>query len=180
MKLQTLARYVIGYILGITVFFAAIPCMIFAIGNRFDGAAWSSPFGQPVQFVAPLILESIGIFFVLWSNAALLFKGRGGPTELFNVAISPRTKYLVVIGPYRYTRNPMVFGAFSCYFALAFLWNSLPAVIVSAVFFIIIRYYLKATEEKRLLKDFGQEYEEYRQRVPMIVPWGSKMKQLND
>jgi protein-S-isoprenylcysteine O-methyltransferase Ste14 len=30
--------------------------------------------------------------------------------------------------------------------------------------------YLKQVEEKRLLKDFGDEYEKYRKRVSILVP----------
>jgi protein-S-isoprenylcysteine O-methyltransferase Ste14 len=47
---------------------------------------------------------------------------------------------------------------------------------VAAAFLFSIIFYLKSTGEKRLLQDFGQEYEEYRQQVPMIVPWPGKMR----
>ena len=31
--------------------------------------------------------------------------------------------------------------------------------------------FVKLTEEPRLLKDFGTDYEDYRRRVSMLVPW---------
>jgi len=68
----------------------------------------------------------------------------------------------------------MVFGAFSCYFALAIFRNSLQAVLVLILFFFVIRFYLQKTEEKRLWNDFGQEYEDYRKSTAMIVPWPTK------
>ena len=35
---------------------------------------------------------------------------------------------------------------------------------------ILVFIYLRKSEEKRLLKDFGDEYEEYKKKVPMIFP----------
>jgi protein-S-isoprenylcysteine O-methyltransferase Ste14 len=175
MKLLTLARYGAGYLIGFSVFFLAIPYGLSVVTKIFHGAAWNHIPLDPSVLLSLSVLFGIGgLFFVLWSNLALLLKGKGGATDVFNVAISPRTKHLVVTGPYRYTRNPMVFGAFSSYGALALYWNSLPTLALVAAFFVTMRYYLKVTEEKRLLKDFGQEYEEYRKRVPMIIPWPFK------
>ncbi|MFZ5450175.1 MAG: methyltransferase family protein [Thermodesulfobacteriota bacterium] len=157
------ARYALGYLIGVGVFLLVIPYGLYQVAQTFSG--------QGFRLAVALPLGIMGLAFALWSNVALVLQGKGGPTDLFNVAISPRTKYLVVTGPYRYTRNPMVFGAFSFYAALAIYWNSLSALAAVALFFAFIKYYLKEFEEQRLLADFGQEYELYRQQVPMIVPW---------
>jgi protein-S-isoprenylcysteine O-methyltransferase Ste14 len=167
MELQTLGRYALGYLAGFSVFLLAIPYGLFKVAKMLDGPALAS---YPLRLVVALPLGIMGLFFALWSNLALLFQGQGGPTDLFNVAISPRTRHLVVTGPYRFTRNPMVFGMFSFYVALAVYWNSLPALGMLAAFLALITLYLKWFEEKRLLQDFGPEYEVYRQEVPMIVP----------
>ena len=176
-----LARYLIGYLIGFCVFFLAIPYGLHAISRGFHAFETipyltDLPLGGSARLACALIAGSIGLFFLLWSNAALIIQGKGGPTDAFNVAISPRTKHLVVGGPYRYTRNPMVFGAFSFYVALAVYWNSLPALMAPAAFSVAVRFYLRATEEKRLLRDFGKEYEEYRKTVAMIVPWPAGRK----
>jgi protein-S-isoprenylcysteine O-methyltransferase Ste14 len=173
MELQRLGRYALGYLVGFSVFFLAIPYGLYKAANTFSGPGISN---HPARLVVALPLGILGLGFALWSNVALLFRGKGGPTDLFNVAISPRTKHLVVTGPYRFTRNPMVFGALSFYLALAIYWNSLFALGIWAVFSSLIIFYLRAVEEKRLLKDFGSEYEDYRKQVPMIVPWPFKMK----
>jgi protein-S-isoprenylcysteine O-methyltransferase Ste14 len=169
MKTKTLIRHLIGYLIGIFVFLWAIPWSLFSLSN----GTWALPIpiGISVCFICALVLGGIGFIFMAWSNAALLLQGRGGPTDAFNVAISPRTQRLVIKGPYRFTRNPMVFGAFAIYFALAIYWKSLSALLVLMGFYIAVHFYLRATEEKRLLRDFGQEYETYRKQVPMIVPW---------
>jgi protein-S-isoprenylcysteine O-methyltransferase Ste14 len=169
MKAQIVIRYLIGYLIGIFVFLLAIPWGLFSLAN--GAYAIPLPIGTPVRFICTLVLGGIGIVFMAWSNAALLLQGKGGPTDAFNVAISPRTQRLVIKGPYRFTRNPMVFGAFALYFALAIYWKSLSALLALIGFYIAMHFYLRATEEKRLLRDFGQEYDAYRKQVPMIVPW---------
>jgi protein-S-isoprenylcysteine O-methyltransferase Ste14 len=100
----------------------------------------------------------------------LFFIGKGGPTDGFNIAITPRTETLVVRGPYRYTRNPMVFGALSIYFSISLFFLSILCLLTMTIFSILIVFYLRKTEERRLLKDFGDEYIRYKKEVPMIFP----------
>ena len=95
----------------------------------------------------------------------------GGPTDVFNVAISPRSKKLVVTGPYRYCRNPMVFGAISIYISISVFVNFLHDLIVILLIIPLMILYLKLTEERRLIKDFGEEFLLYRSKVPMIIPF---------
>jgi len=90
--------------------------------------------------------------------------------DIGGVAISPRTKKLVTEGPYKYTRNPMVFGMNSIYMSIAIYLNSLGCLLVVALFFFLIVRSVVASEEKRLLSDFGDEYMEYKRKTPMIIP----------
>jgi len=111
-----------------------------------------------------------GLFFLIWSNIFLVSRGKGGPTEGFGISISPKTRYLVIKGPYRFTRNPMAFGALSIYFSITLFLNSLTGFVVVIVIMLVAIIYLKTSEEKRLLKDFGDEYLQYKKKVSMIVP----------
>jgi len=90
-----------------------------------------------------------------------VFIGKGGPTEGAGIALSPKTKKLVTSGPYKYTRNTMVFGAFCLYFGFSILLNSLVNVFVLSFLLLFALQYLKSSEEKRLLKDFGQDFLNY-------------------
>lgn len=169
-------RYIIGYIIGGTVFLILIPLGLHSL-TKFDCL-----FGQKVLFNSDMLRVSIaallfivGAIFAAWSNLYLFTFGKGGPTEGFGVAISPQTKKLVTSGPYRYSRNPMVFGAFSIYSSIAIYFNSITVLICLLVFLCLAITYLKLSEENRLVKDFGDEYIEYRKRVSMIVPL-KKMK----
>jgi protein-S-isoprenylcysteine O-methyltransferase Ste14 len=128
----------------------------------------------PVRIIISVPLLLTGLIFALWSNINLLRIGKGGPTDAFGIAITPRTKHLVITGPYRYTRNPMVFGALSCYFAEVIYLNSWLGIGIMILFSIMVVPYLKTFEERRLLEDFGEEYKNYRQKVSMIIPWPGK------
>jgi protein-S-isoprenylcysteine O-methyltransferase Ste14 len=88
--------------------------------------------------------------------------------------VSPKTQNLVVTGPYKYTRNPMLLGACIYYYGVAVYLNSVITVAIVALFMTFMLIFVKLTEDRRLLKEFGTNYEEYRQRVSMFVPWTQK------
>ena len=99
---------------------------------------------------------------------------KGKTIEIGNIEISPKTKNLVVSGPYKNTRNPMLFGTFSIYLAYALFINSITSVVVVIAIFVFMLTVVVKMEEKRLLKDFGNLYEEYRKKVSMFIPWFQK------
>ncbi len=87
----------------------------------------------------PLLLLSVlllmlGVLFVFWSNLYFLFKGNGGPADIAGFTISPQTKRLVIDGPYKHSRNPMVFGANAIYLSIALYLNSLGSLFLLLFF----------------------------------------------
>lgn len=100
--------------------------------------------------------------------------GKGGPLEISNIEISPKTKNLVVTGPYRYTRNPMLFGTFLIYLAFSVIINSITSILLVIIFAVFMLTVVVKKEEERLLKDFGAQYEQYRKKTSMIIPWFPK------
>jgi protein-S-isoprenylcysteine O-methyltransferase Ste14 len=119
-------------------------------------------------------LSLFGLLFALWSIAVQNTVGQGGPLEVAGLAVSPKTKNLVVTGPYKHTRNPILFGACLYYYAVAVYLNSVTAVAITALFMTFMLILVKLTEETRLMKEFGKDYEEYRRRVSMFIPWKQK------
>jgi protein-S-isoprenylcysteine O-methyltransferase Ste14 len=171
MELNKVFRHIAGYIVGVTIFGILIPYGL--IGMSYTPIAFlnfSIVDNIYIRFVIASLFLLVGLIFVIWSNIALLFIGKGGPADGFGVALSPRTKKLVMKGPYKYSRNPMVFGAFMCYFSIGFFCNSQAEIILLLCCIPVSIIYLKLTEEKRLIKDFGEEFIQYRQKVPMIFP----------
>lgn len=172
MSKKKVVRHIAGFAVGGTLFAFLIPVGLCYLSGVVDRALGLPTFDHaPARFIPAVLFGAVGLLFVFWSNLFLVTRGKGGPAEGFGVAVSPRTERLVVTGPYRWSRNPMVFGALTCYVALAFFWGTIGGLLIIAAFLSFAMLYIRRFEEARLLKDFGKEYEAYKKRVSMIVPW---------
>lgn len=80
------------------------------------------------------------------------------------------TQKLVVHGPYRYCRNPMITGVFFILVGESFILHSINILIWAGVFFIINTAYFLLKEEPDLHARFGDEYLEYKRNVPRWIP----------
>jgi protein-S-isoprenylcysteine O-methyltransferase Ste14 len=164
-------RYVLGYFIGFFIFVLGLPLLIILTAKGFDTFLYIKLINsQNVRAIIAVPFFLFGIIFVIWSNIALIKIGKGGPLEGAGVAVSPPTEKLVISGPYKYTRNPMVFGTLSVYVSLAVFLDSVLTLIVLIILMSIMANYLKFSEEKRLLKDFGDEFIEYKKKVPLLIP----------
>ncbi|MBM4384750.1 MAG: isoprenylcysteine carboxylmethyltransferase family protein [Deltaproteobacteria bacterium] len=77
---------------------------------------------------------------------------------------------LVVAGPYRYVRNPMISGVVLTLFAEALVLLSLPHLARAAAFLTLNAIYLPIAEEPQLARRFGAAYREYCANVPRVIP----------
>jgi protein-S-isoprenylcysteine O-methyltransferase Ste14 len=169
MNIKRFGRHVAGYVLGIVVFLGAVPYAIW-IASTIDRDAVSLITNDALRLSLAALVFATGMVFVIWSNLYLFLQGRGGPVDIAGVTVSPRTKELVIAGPYKYTRNPMVFGVNSVYLSIAIYLDSLAAIICVLLFFSFIVKFVVSSEEKRLENDFGEQYREYKERTRKIVP----------
>jgi protein-S-isoprenylcysteine O-methyltransferase Ste14 len=173
-------RHLLGYIIGFSLFCILFPyLLLLGSPNQDLLLALNVITNFNAGSIIALSILCTGLLFAVWSNIFLVYKGMGGPTDVLNVAISPRSKKLVVTGPYRYCRNPMVFGMLSVYISISVFLHSLLDLIILSLVIPIVILYLKLTEEKRLIRDFGEEFLSYRSKVPMIVPFTKIRKKIN-
>jgi protein-S-isoprenylcysteine O-methyltransferase Ste14 len=156
--------------IGVGISLVLVPCGLYLLGTHWDWRFGLDRVPEALRTAAAIVAGIVGIVFAAWSNLYLAWVGKGGPTDGLGVAISPRTRRLVTTGPYRYTRNPMVFGALSMYLGLALYLNSPLCVVLVAVLFMFVPFYLRRFEERRLLAEFGEEYEAYRRTTSTIFP----------
>lgn len=141
----------------------AIPTVIVviagtAVGWGLDGA-WRA---LPVSCGAVLI----GAGFALWYRTVILFARVGKGT----LAPWDPTRKLVVRGPYRYVRNPMIVGVLLVLAGEAALAGSPWILAWAAAFIALNAVWFPLGEEPGLVRRFGAEYEEYRRAVPRWVP----------
>lgn len=165
-------KMILGYITGGLLVVGIIPSIIYIITSLLDKVYKLEIFQNSViKWIIIILLLIIGIIYGIWSIMIQNVIGKGGPVDIGNIEISPKTENLVVSGPYKNTRNPMLFGTFLIYLAFALFINSITSVILVCAIFVFMLSVVVKMEEKRLLKDFGNQYEEYRKKVSKFIPW---------
>lgn len=119
---------------------------------------------------------------VLWMMIVGSLSGIVGITLLFytirlfgllgNGTLAPwhPTQKLVVAGPYRYVRNPMISGVFFILIGESVFFNSTSIAIWAGLFFLINTTYFILAEEPSLERRFGEDYREYKRHVGRWVP----------
>ncbi len=80
------------------------------------------------------------------------------------------TQKLVVVGIYRYMRNPMITGVVLGILGESIILSNYAVFLWFLFFFIGNHIYFIKSEEPGLLKRFGQEYVEYFENVPRWLP----------
>ena len=140
-----------------------IPAAIVAIGGAEVGwgldGVWSA---LPVIGGTAAILAGLA----LWYATVRLFAREGEGT----LAPWDPTQRLVLAGPYRYVRNPMITGVLLVLLGEAALLGSPGILAWAAIFFAINAVWFPLVEEPGLRRRFGPEYDEYRRQVPRWVP----------
>lgn len=117
-----------------------------------------------IQIIFGIILFIFGLFLAIWTMILFNTIGKG------TLAPWAAPKHLVVEGPFKIVRNPMITGVLSILTAESLILNSINLFYWMIIFFIVNCIYFKLFEEKQLEKKFGQEYWEYKQKVPMWIP----------
>ncbi|POY37978.1 isoprenylcysteine carboxylmethyltransferase family protein [Solitalea longa] len=109
-----------------------------------------------------ILLLGLGIFVY----TVFLFKHLGKGT----LAPWQPTQKLIVAGPYRYCRNPMITGVFFILIGESLITHSLSIGYWAVLFFMINTVYFILKEESDLYKRFGEEYRRYKSNVPRWLP----------
>lgn len=159
-KLKELA----GYALGGLMFVLLIPTLMWWVSGM--PCLCAAPIGR---LVVAIVLVVLGLSLSVWSIVYMRRKGDGNPMDAFGHEVAPRTKHLMTEGPYRLSRNPMLTGSF-IYFAGVCVWLWTWQALLVFVGFIAIMMIQVLSEEKRLRKDFGEEYEVYCKRTGRFWP----------
>ncbi|MBI4927227.1 MAG: isoprenylcysteine carboxylmethyltransferase family protein [Anaerolineae bacterium] len=163
---------ILGYLVGGFLVMILVPSIIYGITAWCDRVYRIEMIqNEVIRWIILVILLVTGFVYGIGSVVIQNTVGEGGPVEIGNIEISPKTRNLIVSGPYRYTRNPMLFGTLLIYLAFALYLNSLTAVVLIGAIFTFMLAVVVKMEERRLMKDFGRQYEEYRKKVSMFIPW---------
>lgn len=106
------------------------------------------------------VLLVVGAAVVVHSFARFALEGLGTPLPL-----AP-TEQLVVGGLYRYVRNPIYLADVAVIVGQALVLGQPWLFLYAAGFLAVTAAFVRWYEEPTLTRQFGAEYEAYRQRVP--------------
>jgi protein-S-isoprenylcysteine O-methyltransferase Ste14 len=155
-----LARSILLLPVPVTVL---VPALLIAdqgarLGWGLDGIA------TPVIVLAGVALIAAGLAVGVWTTR--LF------AEIGNGTLAPwdPPRRLVVEGPYRYVRNPMISGVIAILLGETVVLGLPSMLIWLAAVAATNQIYFVFVEEPRLLRRFGDEYRQYRHNVPRWIP----------
>ncbi len=131
------------------------------------------PVLQQLSVSFPIINFSIPvlpmIIFTPFFALGAWFGIKGTKETTLKVAETHRTEKIVTTDVYSIVRHPQYLGGFLAHVGISFLlsaWYSLLSTPLMAVFI----YFISRKEEEELIREFGKRYEDYKEKVPMLIP----------
>ncbi len=154
-----LLKEILGYLIGGLLFVALMPTWMWLVSGM-----------PPIVHIGALKAAVTGLLIVgglslsVWTIVYMKRWGRGNPMDAFGHEVAPRTQHLMTEGPYRLNRNPMLTGTLT-YLAsfVVWLWTWQAALLWVTFFAVMLVQVL--SEERRLRRDFGEEYADYCRRT---------------
>jgi protein-S-isoprenylcysteine O-methyltransferase Ste14 len=96
--------------------------------------------------------------------------GIKGVTETtLKVAETHRPNSIVTKGVYSIVRHPQYLGGLIAHIGFSFLLSALYSLLATPLIAALI-YLISRKEEDELTKEFGDEYADYKKKVPMLLP----------
>jgi protein-S-isoprenylcysteine O-methyltransferase Ste14 len=131
---------------------------------EFTTGMGGTPFHDGGPSLAAMILFSVASGLGLWSAWCIAIQGGGTPLP---TATAPE---LVVVGPYRFIRNPMAVAGIAQGVAVGWYLGSAIVIVYAICGAFVWQYVAQPVEERDLIKRFGEPYFMYRHQVPLWIP----------
>jgi protein-S-isoprenylcysteine O-methyltransferase Ste14 len=125
---------------------------------------WRSGANLGPLAVVGVPLAALGLVLLISTIKLFASAGRG------TLAPWDPTSRLVIRGPYRYVRNPMISGVLFILLGEAAIASSVQLLIWFGAVLAVNAVYLPLVEERGLSRRFGQHYAMYKAHVPRWVP----------
>lgn len=113
----------------------------------------------PLSNIIGVMLIIAGI--ILWINAVIIQK----------ISEEIKKGKLVTSGVYSIVRNPIYLAFLLAFTGILVMAHNLYLLILPFLYYILLTLIMKHTEEKWLLKKFGNQYAEYCNKVNRCIPW---------
>lgn len=140
-----------------------VPFLLLWISSKLPRYGGPAQFSDPRFWVGVLFILA-GLILAIWTVHLQLSLGKGTPAP-WDPAVE-----LVIQGPYRHTRNPMITGAFFVLIGEALVFQSWLIAGWFIVFWLANLIYIPFVEEVQLNERFGDIYLDYVSKVPRWIP----------
>ena len=146
-------------------FLFVLPGMIILFAKKIDSTLMLPQFDFAwFNALVGILLILTGGAVAIWTITVQYKYARGTPLPMM------ATQNLLVDGPFYYCRNPMSLGTIVMYSGIAVWIGFFTALLVVMFLSLILLSYLWKVEEVELVMRFGEEYSNYRDRTPFILP----------
>ena len=170
MKKKYPRTMIIVQLLWITIVATILSYILIFLINIFDISAQNmediftfppNVIPQPHNYVGILFIP-VGMFLIIWANYTLLWIGR---ISFKDREPMQRPSDLVLVGPYRFTRNPIYLGCLLMMLGLVIVWSSIVTTFFLIVVYLIFRFVFIKREEVILEDEFGEKYRDFKKQV---------------
>ena len=125
-------------------------------------------FRVPISYLDPIlatigiIITHLGVVLAVW--AKIVMGKSWGPPAYSN---SHHQIRLITTGPFRYTRNPIYLGLFLMFCGMSISFSSYSIFLMGLIYLGVKK--IVVIEEKKLKKQYGDEYAKYCEKVPRFL-----------
>ncbi len=161
MKTSTLDQLK-SFLLPVTVLLLIPAAILWLTAFRIGwGLGW--PWGGVVVILGAVIMGN-GLYYLVLTIRLFIYLGKG------TLAPWSPTHKLVIVGPYRHVRNPMIGSVLLVLLGESIAFGSIGVFAWFLLAFGINHVYFIYSEEPGLYKRFGEGYLEYKKNVPRWIP----------
>ncbi len=140
-----------------------IPALILWAGDETPFGAAAPSASEPTLWLG-LLTAVVALVLMVWTVRLFTTHGQGTPAPWD----PPRR--LVVLGPYRHVRNPMIVGVILFLIAEALVMGAPALLGWAALFALANMIYFPLSEEPALERRHGEAYRRYKENVPRWIP----------
>jgi len=132
-----------------------------------------------IPFLTLPIYSSNLLYSILFIILSIYLGFAGVKGTSLKVSETHRPTEVITRGIYSYLRHPQYLGAIMAHIGFSILLSGLYA-FLSTPIIILYNYLISWKEEKELIKEFGEEYQNYKKNVPMFLPRILHLKEKKD
>ena len=134
---------------------------------------FSTPILQNLSVLISVVDFSIPLFHLIISMLFLIpgawFAIKGVRETTLKAAETHRSERIVTRGVYSIVRHPQYLGGLLAHVGISLLLSAWYSLLFTPLMVVLI-FLISKKEEEELIKEFGKEYENYKKKVPMLIP----------